>query len=176
MRAPLDAGAEAGPAGSSARVIARYLISLRPILADACAARNEWVRRLGLLLGEARGGDAGRVARLAGSLGIEYGEAFRHARARIQVMSAPAECSVCHAAVRAWVEALQRSCDGLALVGRTGQMSGLRAAQSALIDARTHAHRFNEEYAEISADLRRRVAIARRRDHHLPARRQAQPS
>jgi hypothetical protein len=164
------------PQPSSARAIARYLIGLRPILHDACAVRNDWVKRLGVLIDEARSGDVSRVSRGAGQLGRDFGDQFRNVRSRIDLLAPPPECDVCQAAVRAWAAALMTSCDALNNVGRTGQLQGLRVAQERLADARTQAHRFNDEYARLATDLRRRVATARRRADRLPTRRQASPS
>lgn len=165
-----------GPTGSSARSIARYLVALRPLLADACAIRNEWVRRLGLLIAEVRSGDTLRITRGAGQLGRDYLPQFRHVRSRIDTLMPPPECNVCQQAVRAWTEALERSCEALDSIGRTGQLDGLRTAQDRLADARSYAHRFNDEYARLTEELRQRVAIARRRADVLPNRRQHQPS
>jgi hypothetical protein len=62
-------------------------------------------------------------------------------------------------------------------VGRSGQLGELRQAQERLAEARVQARRFNEEYARLTVELRRRVAIARRNVATLPAsRRQGQPS
>src|SRR5205814_1229007 len=91
----------APPPASSARAIARYLVGLRPILTDACGIRNDWVRRLGLLIQEAHSGDVGRVARGSGALGREFGVLFRNTRSRIHLLGPPAECDVRHASVRA---------------------------------------------------------------------------
>lgn len=161
---------------SSAQVIARYLIGLRPILVDACTVRNAWVKALGVVINEARSGDAPRVARKAGKLGSDFAPAFRGVRTRIDQLNAPPECDVCHAAVRSWTEALIRSCEELDNVGRTIHMGGLRIAQDYLTDGRVQAQRFNDEYARLSRELRQRVAIARQRGAVLPGRRQASPS
>jgi len=161
---------------SSARAIARYLVGLRPVLGDACAARDEWGRRLGLLSQGAHSGDAPRLARGSGRLGRQFGELFRHTRSRIDLLSPPPECDVCHAAVRAWAHSLLGSCQALAEVGRSGQLDGLRVAQDRLADARSQAGRFNDEYGRLSRELRRRVQIARRRHDRLPVSRQPQPS
>jgi len=161
---------------SSARAIARYLVGLRPVLGDACATRNEWVRRLELLVEGAHSEDALRIARRSGSLGREFGQRFRQARSRIDLLSPPPECDLCHAAVRAWAHSLLGSCEALAEVGRSGQLDGLRVAQEQLASARTEGGRFNDECARLSRRLRRRVQIARRRRDRLPASRQVQPS
>lgn len=100
-----------GASISSAQVIARFLVGLRPILVDACKVRNDWVKALGVVINEARSGDAMRVARKAGRLGSDFAPAFRVVRARLDQLNAPPECDVCHASVRAWTEALIRSCN-----------------------------------------------------------------
>jgi len=164
------------PPTSSARLIARYLIGLRPVLADACATRGDWVRGLGHLIGQAQSGDVGKVARGAGQLGRDFGDRFRNTRSRLELLAPPPECDLCHASVRAWTQALLGSCKALHEVGRSGQLHGLRLAQERLADARVQAHRFNDEYARLSQDLRRRVASARRRSDRLPTQRQHSPS
>ncbi|HEY3108546.1 MAG TPA: hypothetical protein VGL23_07320 [Chloroflexota bacterium] len=161
---------------SSGRAIARYLVGLRPVLGDACAARDEWVRRLGLLSGGAHSGEALRVARGSGRLGCEFGQLFGQTRSRIELLSPPPECDLCHAAARAWAHALLGSCQALAEVGRSRRLDGLRVAQERLADARSQAGQFNDEYARLSRALRRRVRIARRRHDRIPASRQPQPS
>jgi hypothetical protein len=175
MRPPAG-GAGWGGSGSSPQAVARYLIGLRPILADACAERTEWMRQLGLLIEHARSGNALRVARAAGQLGRDFAERFRVTRTRVEQLNPPVECDLCQASVRAWAAALHGSCAALTEVGRTGQLAGLRHAQEQLAEARVQARRFNEEYARLTGELRKRVAIARRNVATLPSRKQAQPS
>lgn len=180
MRTPLrprgGAGAGGGGSGSSPQAVARYLVGLRPLLVDACEERGEWVRELGRLIEQARSGNALRVSRGAGELGRSFGDRFRLVRSKMDLLRPPPECDLCHASVRAWAEALHRSCAALAEVGRTGHLGGLREAQERLADARVQARRFNDEYARLSNDLRRRVAVARRHTAAMPTRRQGQPS
>jgi hypothetical protein len=137
-------------------------VGLRPILADACGERNRWVRQLGVLIDQARTGNVMLVARGAGNLGREYGHLFREIKSRIELLRPTPECDVCHAAVRAWTESLLASCVALAEVGRSGNLAGLRDAQEKLAEARVQARRFNDEYARVAGELRRRVATARR--------------
>ena len=132
------------------------------MLAEACGQRNEWVRQIGLLIEQARSGNVVRIAQGAGQLGRDFGERFRHSRSRLELLRPPPECDVCQAAVRAWAEALLQSCDALAEVGRSGQLGGLRIAQERLAEARIQARRFNDEYARLAGELKRRVATARR--------------
>ena len=177
MRSPARPRPRPGPSDpSSARAIARYLVGLRPVLTDACAVRADWIHRLGMLIADARSGNVGKVTTGSGNLGREFGQKFRAVRSRVEILNAPPECDVCHASVRAWADALQRSCEALEEVGRTGKMGGLRTAQDRLADARNQAHRFNDEYARLSHELRQRVAALRRRADLLPNRRQRGPS
>lgn len=134
------------------------------------------MRQIGLLIEHARSGNSLRVARAAGQLGHDFGGRFRNTRSRIELLNPPVECDLCQASVRAWSEALQGSCTALIEVGRSGQLTGLRQAQECLAEARIQARRFNEEYARLTQELRRRVAIARRNVAVLPSRRQAYPS
>lgn len=169
-------GARRGGSGSSPQAVARYLIGLRPVLRDATSERNEWMRQLGMLIEHARSGNTLRVARVAGQLGRGFGERFRHTRSRLELLNPPAECDVCQAAARARADALHGSCDALTEVGRSGQLGGLRQAQERLAEARTQARRFNDEYARLTGELRRRVQVARRKAASLPQRRRAHPS
>lgn len=175
MKTPLGSRGRAADT-SSARNVARYLVGLRPVLTDACAVRADWVHRLGVLMADARTGNALKVTQGAGQLGREFGQKFRAVRSRIDILNAPPECGLCHAAVRAWAESLQRSCEALEEIGKSGRLVGLRVAQDRLADARGQAHRFNDEYARLSQELRQRVAAVRRRTDVLPNRRQPSPS
>ncbi|TAK20464.1 MAG: hypothetical protein EPO26_17985 [Chloroflexota bacterium] len=161
-RAPDPGRAKGGPTAASAQAMARYLVGLRPILADACIERNKWVRQIGGLLDQARTGSVLRVARGAGQLGREFSESFRQIRARIESLNPPPECDVCHAAVRAWVEALLGSSETMLEIGRSGNLSILSQSQEHLVEARVQARRFNDEYSRLANELRRRVATARR--------------
>jgi hypothetical protein len=161
---------------SSARAVARYLVGLRPALAEACAARGEWVGQLGALVAALRPDDRARAAGLAGELGRAFEQRFERAAERLDRLAPPPECGRCHAAVRAWVTALLGSCRALADVGRSGRLDGLRAAQAGLADAREEAGRFNDEHARLQEALRRRVRSVRRRHDRLPTSDQVAPS
>jgi hypothetical protein len=156
--------------------MARYLVALRPTLLEACNHRNDLVKRIGVLMVDAKSGDLRRVVQGAGQLGGEFGTRFRQSSNRLQALKPPSACDVCHATMRAWLEHLERACEALTLIGRTGQLSGLRVAQQQLADGRIQAHRFNEEYARLVEEIRLRVSTARRRGDQMPKRRQYQPS
>lgn len=83
------------PDRESAQAVARYLVGLRLILADASGERNRWVRQLGVLIDQARTGNVVLVARGAGNLGREYGQLFREIKARIELLRPTPECDVC---------------------------------------------------------------------------------
>jgi hypothetical protein len=157
-RAP---GARARPAGSP-RAIADYLIALRPILADAVESRRVFVRQLGLLIEEARHGGRALVAQSAGRIGREQGPVFQQLRIRVERLPAPPGCEACHHAVGLWLEKQSEACRVMARTGLNGDPGKLREAQQLLGEACAHAHRFNDEYARLAADLRRRVQLALR--------------
>ena len=148
--------------GSSAREVASYLVALRPILSSATEARRTWVKRIGVLMEDARKGNAGLVTRSAGSIGQDTVGTFRTGRARLEQMKAPKTCAECHRALALWLDKLVAACDLLIEVGRTGNLARIRETQQLLAESRAHAHHFNAEYARLVGDLRQRVAAAGR--------------
>ncbi|HEV8636510.1 MAG TPA: hypothetical protein VG370_20000 [Chloroflexota bacterium] len=144
----------------SARDLASYLVALRPILLGATEARRVWVRRIGVLMEDARRGDRAQVASAAGTMGRETLTTFRNSRLRVEQLRPPRGCGECHRALVQWLEKLITACELLAAVGRTGLLEGIHEAQEVLADSRIHAHRFNAEYGRLVGELRRRVAAA----------------
>ena len=157
-------GRDAGAPASSARAVARYLVGLRPILAEACAARGEWVGRLGALVEAARPTPrAGR--RLAGELGRAFSSASSAGRrldrsppARVRALPRGRARLGGRAArlLRAWPTS-----------AGAGGSTGCALAQAGLADG-GRGRRFNDEHARLQEALRRRVRSARRRHDRLP--------
>ena len=147
-------------ASSSARELASYLVALRPILAGATDARRVWVKRIGILLEDARRDDPARVASVASQMGRDTLTTFRNSRLKIERLRPPRGCAECHHALVQWLEKLIAACEALVAVGRSGQLRGIHEAQGLLADSRFHAHRFNAEYARLVGELRQRVAAA----------------
>jgi hypothetical protein len=54
--------APSAPRNASPRAVALYLVGLRPALGSALLARQEWVRRMGVLMEDARRGNTSVVA------------------------------------------------------------------------------------------------------------------
>jgi hypothetical protein len=151
-----------GGDGSSAREVASYLVALRPILSSATEARRTWVKRIGVLMEDARKGNAAQVTRSAGSIGHDTAGVFRSGRARLEQMKPPRTCADCHRSLALWLDKLVKACELLIEVGRTGNLARIRETQELLAESRAHAHQFNAEYARLVGDLRQRVAAAAR--------------
>jgi hypothetical protein len=147
---------------ASPRAIADYLLALRPILADAVEARRVFIRQLGLLIEEARHGGRSAVAQSAGRIGREQGPIFQQLRVRVERVHSPPGCEDCQKLASLWLEKQNEACAVMDRVGMSGDPGKLRDAQQVLGEARAYAHRFNDEYARLAADLRRRVQVALR--------------
>jgi hypothetical protein len=161
MRRPETRPAEPG-ARSSLRVVAAYLIALRPIVADAIESRQSWTRQLGQLLAQAGHGDAQAAAGSAGRIGREQVATLRGLRMRLGAQLPPPECGQCHQSFVRWIEKLTRACEVMILVGETGHVRRLNEVQDVLADARFHARSFNLEYTRLIGEVRRRAAAAPR--------------
>lgn len=146
----------------SPRAIAEYLLALRPILNDAVEARRVFIRQLGLLIEEARHGGRAGVAQSAGRIGREQGPVFQQLRVRVERVHPPPGCEDCQKMAVLWLEKQNDACAAMDRVGMSGDPGKLRDAQQILGEARAYAHRFNDEYARVAAELRRRVQVALR--------------
>ena len=147
---------------ASPRQVADYLLALRPILGDAVESRRLFIRQLGLLIEEARHGGRNIVAQTAGRIGREQGPIFQQLRARIDRIPAPPGCEDCQQMITLWLEKQNEACSVMDRVGMSGDPGKLRDAQQMLGEARAYAHRFNDEYARLAAELKRRVQVALR--------------
>ena len=148
--------------GGSLRDVAAYLTGLRPVLVEALQGRQSWVRRIGVLLEDARHGNATLVAQAAGRVGKEQVSQFRQCRQQLERLHPPLECQECHAAMASWLDQLINVCEVLIGAGQTGDLRRLRETQEMLADSRTYARRFNSEYTRVVSDLRTRVVEAQR--------------
>jgi hypothetical protein len=142
---------------ASPRAVAAYLVALRPALGGALIARQEWVRRMGVLMEDARRGNPATVANGAGRLGAEFGGRFRDSLAAIARLTPPPSCAIAHREATRWLDRLVEGCDVLVRVGRTGTMTELRRAQDLFADSRAHARGFNVEHTRLVVELRARV-------------------
>ena len=147
---------------ASPRQVADYLLALRPILGDAVEARRVFIRQLGLLIEEARHGGRAAVAQSAGRIGREQGPIFQQLRIRVERVHPPPGCDDCQRMAALWLDKQNEACAVMDRVGMSGDPGRLREAQQVLGEARAYAHRFNDEYARLAAELRRRVQIALR--------------
>jgi hypothetical protein len=146
---------------ASPRAVAAYLVGLRPALSGALLARQEWVRRMGALMEDARRGNPATVASGAGRLGAEFGGRFRESLAVLARLTPPPSCVEAHREATRWLDRLVEGCDVLVKVGRTGVMGELRHAQELFAESRAHAREFNIEHNRLVSDLRARVQVLR---------------
>jgi hypothetical protein len=149
--------APSAPRHASPRAVALYLVGLRPALGSALLARQEWVRRMGVLMEDARRGNTSVVANGAGRLGAEFGSRFRDSLAALSGLTPPPSCAQCHRDATQWLARLVEGCDVLVRVGRTGTLIELRRAQELFAESRDHARAFNAEHARIMSELHARV-------------------
>lgn len=147
---------------ASPREIARYLVTLKPQVARAIQVRQQWIKELGILLEEARHGNAQQVVTRAGRLGREHLPAFRDVRAAVERTRPPDGCEEVFAAIVTWVANLVRACEGLIEVGNSGSLAGMEIVQRHVTEARHAARRFNSEYTRLVTELRIAVRAARR--------------
>ncbi len=145
---------------SSPRAVAAYLISLKPVLTGATDTRQQWVRRIGLLMADTRYGNATSLAHAAGAIGREHISSFRETRRNLDRLRPPPTCQTCHLALAGWIDRLVESSDVLIEIGQTLELKRLRETQDLLMEARTFARQFNAEYAGLVANLRALVAHA----------------
>src|SRR5438552_16144367 len=96
--------------GGSARAIATYLVSVRPLLQEITESRRTFIRHIGLLMEEARHAGRGTVVQAAGRIGRDEGATFRSLRAQLDRLEPPAACEVAHASIVRWVELHLAAC------------------------------------------------------------------
>ena len=148
---------------ASPREVARFLIGLKPIVARAIEIRQSWIKELGILVEDARAGNAAQVTTRAGRLGREHVNAFRDTRGSAERQKPPQGCEDIQKALLQWLDGLVKANEALVEVGTTGQMAGLQVAQRHVTEARYAARRFNGEYTRLVTELRVAVRAARRR-------------
>ena len=146
--------------GGSPRAVAQYLSALRVVLVAAVGTRQEWVRRIGTLMEDARKGTKALVATSAGGIGRDFGVRFREARAELGRLTPTPSCVECHRSVASWIDQMIAASEVLELVGRTGDVKELRGAQERFAESRYHARAFNASYVAALSSLRQDVAAA----------------
>ncbi len=146
--------------GGTARAIATYLVSVRPLLQEITEARRAFIRHIGLLMEEARHAGRQVVVQAAGRIGRDEGAGFRSLRAQLERMEPPGACEAAQAAITKWINLHLAACDVMVDVGLSGDLGRLRETQRMLAEARIHAQTFNAEYNRLVSDLRRRVSMA----------------
>ena len=147
---------------SSPKVIANYLITLKPQVARALEVRQSWIKELGKLFEDVRQGSQPALTSRASRLGRDHVGPFREIRAMVEQQRPPEGCQEVFKAVFTWVDNMVKACESLIEVGNTSSLAGLQVTQGFVTDARLAARRFNSEYNRLVTDLRVAVRNARR--------------
>ena len=150
------------PDMASPKEIAKFLVSLKPLVQRAIEVRASWIRELGVLFEEARQGNEAHVTSRAGRLGRDHVTLFRDVRSAVERFRPPEGCQEIHRSVVAWTDSLVKACEALIEVGNTSQLAGMQIAQRNVTEARHAARRFNSEYTRLLTELRVAVRSARR--------------
>ena len=147
---------------SSPKVIAQYLIALKPQVASAIEVRKSWIKELGKLFEDVQQGSQPALTSRASRLGRDHVGPFREIRAMVEQHRPPEGCQDVFKAVFTWVDNMVKACESLIEVGNTNSLAGLQVTQVFVSDARHAARRFNSEYNRLVTDLRVAVRNARR--------------
>ena len=147
---------------SSPKVIANYLITLKPQVARAIEVRQSWIKELGKLFEDVRQGSQPALTSRASRLGRDHVGPFREIRAIVEHHRPPEGCQEVSRAVLTWVDNMVKACESLVEVGNTNSLAGLQVTQGFVTDARLAARRFNSEYNRLVTELRVAVRNARR--------------
>ncbi len=147
---------------SSPKVIAHYLISLKPQVTRAIEVRQSWIKELGKLFEDVRQGSQPQLTARASKLGRDHVGSFREIRAMVERQRPPEGCQEVFKSVFTWVDNMVKASESLIEVGNTNSLAGLQVTQGHVSDARHAARRFNSEYNRLVTDLRVAVRNARR--------------
>jgi hypothetical protein len=157
--APSARPAAAPAADLRARVA--YLKAIRALMAEASDSRKTWIRRVGVLIVDARTGPPGEIAPAAGLCGAEQRSAFASVRERVSALDVPPGCEECGDAFLAWLDKHLLACPILTEIAQSQDVLGLRSVQRVLAEARADGAAFSGAYAALVAPLRARAAAAR---------------
>lgn len=127
---------------ASPRVIARYLASLKPVLANATDARNIWVRYLGELARRENLADAHTEAV---QFALARGQQFNDARRAIMAAPVPPGYDAMHQAVDGWLQGLLASCEYMVRSHAPLERATLERIQDVLREAGAKADKFNAQ-------------------------------
>lgn len=153
------------------RAVAVYLRAIRPIVGAVAVSRQSWVRDMGVLLEDARHGSSAAIARSAGRIGANQRTVFRDAQRQVEGLPVPPPCVSVRSAILGWLEKQDQACGVMIESGSSTDVRRLHEVHSILAEARTYAHRFNEDYVRLVAELRTAVDSAGRAGSPRRARR-----
>jgi hypothetical protein len=163
----LDDRARAYPP-STPTAVAGYLRAVRASVARVTASRQQFIRRIGLLMVRVRQDDTDGFDEAASEIGREAAAAFRYVRAEVAARPTPAVCEGCHEALLTWIDMLIASADVTAEIGMLDDPTRLREVQALLAEGRLFADRFRAQYERLVAHLRAQLPTRPRRRRQIP--------
>jgi len=146
-----------GVPAATPRNVAGYLRAVRELMTEATTVRRSWIRQVGMLILDARTKPAEMVAPGAGRCGADQRELFAGIQVRLAQVAVPRPCEPCQDAFAAWLQKQLGACDLLEEVGRTGDVTTLRAVQRLLAESRGDTAAFNATYNALLISLKSQI-------------------
>jgi hypothetical protein len=140
-----------------------YLRALRPSIGRVTESRQQFIRRVGMLMERARQGDTEGFGDEATGAGREAAAVFRSVRLEQAVRPVPVACEGCHEAALTWIDMLIAAAEVLSEIGVHGDPTRLREVQVLLAEGRAFSNRFRAQYALLVQQLRAQAPARRTR-------------
>jgi hypothetical protein len=150
------------PVPGTPRNVSVYLHQVRELMSEASVLRRSWIRQVGVLILDARAKPPEMVAPGAASCGSQQRELLTGIRVRLSQIPLPTGCETCQDAFVAWLEKQLLACGLLEEIGRTGDMTTLRAVQRVLADSRADTAAFTNAYTILVTGLKQQVEAKKR--------------
>lgn len=141
---------------------AAYLKAARALLVEATESRRGWVRRVGILLQDARAKPPEMVAPNVAREGTEQREAFGEIRGRLLALVPPPSCARWQALAIEWLDVLDGACAEMTDTEPGTLIDKLRATQRKIAESRPLLERLQAEYARLVRELRQQIEAAQR--------------
>jgi hypothetical protein len=145
------------PVPGTPRNLSTYLHQVRELMSEASILRRSWIRQVGALILDARAKPPEMVAPGAAHCGLQQRELFTGIRVRLGQLPVPIGCETCQEAFIAWLEKQLHACSLLEEIGRTADVTTLRAVQRVLADGRADTATFTTAYTTLVSGLRQQV-------------------
>jgi hypothetical protein len=158
----LDDRVHAVPPSTPGAVVT-YLRALRPSIGRVTESRQQFIRRVGMLMERARQGDTEGFGDEATGAGREAAAVFRSVRLEQAVRPVPVACEGCHEAALTWIDMLIAAAEVLSEIGVHGDPTRLREVQVLLAEGRAFSNRFRAQYALLVQQLRAQAPARRTR-------------